>query len=83
MEDVTTVILFSDDNDDGILPSKLVEHEDWLKQMRILFGIDDMLESFSVTNATKAKGDYLLKILRDRMKQLLKKRIENEPKRAH
>jgi hypothetical protein len=31
----------------------------------------------------KAKGDYLVKILRGRMKQLLKKRIENESKRTH
>jgi hypothetical protein len=73
LEDVTTVILFSNDNDDGILPSKLLEHEEWLKRMHILFGIDDMLESFSVTNAIKAKGDNLVKILRGRMKQLLKK----------
>ena len=82
MEDVTTVISFSNDNDtdngNGILPSKLPEHKEWPKQMYILLGIDVMLESFFVTNAMKAKGDYLVKILRGQMKQLLKKRIENE-----
>ena len=61
LEDVTTVISFSNDNGDDILPSKLLEHEEWLKRMHILFGIDDMLESFSVKNAMKMKGDYLAK----------------------
>jgi hypothetical protein len=82
-EDVATIISFSNDNDDSVLPSKLLDHEEWLKRMHVLFGIDDMLGSFSVTNAIKAKGDYLVKILRGQMKQLLKKRIQNESKRAH
>ena len=61
LEDVTTVILCSKDNDEGILPSKLLEHEEWVKRMHVLFGIHDMLESFSITNAMKAKRDYLVK----------------------
>ena len=35
LEDVTTVILCSNDNDEGILPSKLLEHEEWLKRMHV------------------------------------------------
>ena len=64
MEDVTTMIAFSNDNDPGILPSKLLENEEWVKQMQDVSGINDMLESFTVTYAMKEKGDYLVKILR-------------------
>ncbi len=43
------VIAFSNDNDCGILSSKLLENKEWVKQMQDLFGIIDMLESFTVT----------------------------------
>ena len=64
LEEVSMVTAFSNDNDRGILPSKLLEIKEWVKQMQGFFGINDMLDSFTVTYAMKEKGDYLVKILR-------------------
>ena len=46
LENVMTMIAFSNDNDYGILPSKLLENEEWVKQMKDLFGISDNWSRF-------------------------------------
>ena len=55
LKDVTTVMEFSNANDCGNLPSKLLENKKWVKLMQDLFGINDMLESFTVTYAMKRR----------------------------
>ena len=42
-----------------------------------------MIPAVTVTNEMKSKGDFLVKLMRGRLKTLLKRRIETEAKRNH
>jgi len=80
-----TVVSFSGvlDHDQGCISSTLLEDEQWIGRVCQLFDAEYLIPTVTVTNEMKSKGDFLVNLMRGRLKTLLKRRIETEAKWHH
>ena len=65
-----TVVSFSGvlDYDKGCIPSTLLEDEQWIGRVCQLFDVEYLIPAVTVTNEMKSKGDFLVKLMRGRLR---------------
>ena len=81
-DDIAVIDLRSN-NDFTVKPSHLLQNEEWLQQTIELFSVEKLVPSLTVDDAMKEKADLLVGMLRDRMKSLVKRRINSKEKQEH
>ena len=69
--------------DDEVLPSELLSNEQWVKFVVSIFELEKLDISGAVDQDMKDKADLLAKLLQERYKDHVKKRIKTVSRRTH
>jgi len=78
---ITEVLTLTED--DMVLPSELLSNERWVKFVMAIFELEKLDISGTVDQEMKDKADLLVKLLQERYKDYVKKRIKTVSRRTH
>lgn len=78
---ITEVLTLTED--DMVLPSELLLNERWVKFVMAIFELEKLDISGTVDQEMKDKADLLVKLLQERYKDHVKKRIKTVSRRTH